>query len=339
MDASNIRWGILSTGSIAGQFASELAQSDRGTLVAVASRNMETARGFASLHGSPRAHSSYADLISDPEVEAVYIAPPHPMHCEWAVRAAEAGKHVLCEKPAGMSAKEVAEMTGAARKNEVFFMEAFMYRCHPQIATLRSLIRSGEIGTVRMIHATLSFYRGPYGTGDRLISKALGGGAILDVGCYVASMARMVAGEASGRRHAEPEDLKAISRFEPREQTDLISSAILSFPDGPIAMVQCGMGFWAENIVRIEGDLGRITLTSPWFAGPEASIRIHSQESGTERVIPTETPERGLYSFEIGEVARCIAEGKTESPEMDWADSMGNALTLDRWLTAIGMSY
>jgi predicted dehydrogenase len=290
MTTPKLRWGILSTGSIANQLAGSISKSTTSEIVAVASRTEEGSRAFSGRHGTRHAHADYGSLIGNPEVDIVYVAPPHPMHVEWAVRAAEAGKHVLCEKPAGMSAAEVEEMTAAAKKHGVFFMEAFMYRCHPQIQTLRSLIRTGEIGTVRMIHAALSFYRGPYATDDRLISKKLGGGAILDVGCYVASMARMVAGEASGGRHAEPTEVKSLSRLEPREQTDLISTAMLSFGDGPIAMLQCGMQFWSENIVRIEGDAGWITLTSPWFAeAGKSTIRIHDQQSGGERILNTAT--------------------------------------------------
>jgi len=115
---------------------------------------------------------------------------------------------------------------------------------------------------------------------------------------------------------------------------------MLSFGDGPIAMLQCGMQFWSENIVRIEGDAGRITLTSPWFAeAGKSTIRIHDQQSGGERILNTATPDRGLYDHEVEEVARCIAAGVKESPEMDWNDSLGNARTLDRWLEASGLQY
>lgn len=187
-----LRWGILSTGSIAKTYAHSLPQSRTGERVAVGSRSVSAADAFGQkLDVDPSSrHGSYAELIADPTVEAVYIATPHPFHCEWAIKAAEAGKHVLCEKPMAMNHAEAVAMFEAARANSVCMMEAFMYRSHPQIARLIEIIRSGRIGEVRNIQATFGFRAGA-DPKTRILSNALGGGGILDVGCYAVSFARL----------------------------------------------------------------------------------------------------------------------------------------------------
>jgi predicted dehydrogenase len=340
MTATKLRWGILSTGKIAHRFAEALSKSSSGQLVAVASRTLEDSAQFAEQHNVPHAHADYAALLENPEVDAVYIAPPHPMHREWAIRCAEAGKHILCEKPAGMNRAEVEEMIGAARKHGVFFMEAFMYRCHPQTETLRKLIRSDEIGPIRMIHATFSYYLGEYDRHHRLVARALGGGSILDIGCYGVSMARMVAGEVLGKRYAEPEEVRGFARLEPGEKTDLTAAAILRFPGGLIAMIQSGLQLHGTNEVRLEGELGTITLNRPWGVYPEeAEIRIHNHKGGETRTLRSGTPDHDLYGFEIDAVARAVAEGRQQTTEMDWEDSLGNAAVLDAWLAEAGVSY
>src|SRR5690606_25708656 len=149
-------------------------------------------------------HDSYDALLANPEVQAVYISTPHPMHAQWAVRAARAGKHILCEKPLTMNYWSAMAVVEAARQNEVFLMEAFMYRCHPQTQKLAELIARGAIGEVKVIQATFSFGAG-FDPNGRVYNNALGGGGLLDVGCYCTSMARMIAGAATGQQQsAEP---------------------------------------------------------------------------------------------------------------------------------------
>ena len=262
------------------------------------------------------------------------------MHREWALAAAKAQKQILCEKPAGMNQGELGEMLVAARKYDVFFMEAFMYRCHPQTRMLRELIRSGEIGPIRMIHATFSYGRDSYDTAERRISRALGGGSILDVGCYGVSMARLVAGETAGLRYAEPYSVKGLARLESTEQTDLTAAAILEFRSGLLAMIQSGIHLQGDNIVRLEGEKGFILLTCPWAVRHgESFLKVTEYSSGTTRIIETTRPDEDLYAHEIDEVGRAVAAGEKESPEMSWEDSLGNAAVLDRWLREAGVSY
>lgn len=340
MMTDKIRWGILSTGSIARRFGASLQKSSTGTLAAVASRTEEQAKAFAEEFGASRAHGDYASLLADPGIDAVYIATPHPMHGEWAVRCAEAGKAILCEKPAGMNHGELVRMLRAARTNGVFFMEAFMYRCHPQTRLLRETLRKDPVGPVRMIHATFSYPALRYNPKERRYARELGGGSILDVGCYGVSMSRLIAGEVSGKRFAEPLEVKGFARLEPRERTDLTASALLRFEDDLIAMVQSGIALKGENLVRIEGEKGTIIVGCPWaLRHGESFIQVTDHAAGEETSKITTRPDEDLYAYEIDEVGRVLAAGKKESPEMSWEDSLGNAAVLDAWLAEAGVLY
>ena len=197
MEERKLRWGIIGLGRIAAKFARDLPRSHSGKLLAVASRSQAKADEFGEEFGAVRRYGSYQDLLADEEVEAVYIATPHPFHAEWAIAAAEAGKHILCEKPLTVNHPQAMAVVEAARRNDVFLMEAFMYRCHPQTAKLVELIRRGVIGEVRAVQATFGFHAS-YDLDGRLLKRSLGGGGILDVGCYCVSMARLVAGVAQG---------------------------------------------------------------------------------------------------------------------------------------------
>ena len=194
---SRCGWGILGTGKIARIMACALRDSQAGWLVAVASRSAGRAAGFASQFGISRHYPDYASLIGDPDVDIVYVATHHPDHREWAVAAAEARKHVLCEKPLAVTADGAAEIIEAARRSGVFLMEAFAYRCHPQTSRLVETIRAGVIGKVRMVDASFGYDAGPE-PGNYLLVHALGGGSILDVGCYATSMAHLIAAAGSG---------------------------------------------------------------------------------------------------------------------------------------------
>src|SRR5687767_6145 len=185
MSEKRVRWGIMGTGSIAGSFAEGLAECETGELVAVGSRTDATAELFRQKYNVPRCHGSYEALIKDPEIDALYIATPHPAHAEWAIRAARAKKHLLVEKPIGINAAEAMAIVEAARESGVFLMEAFMYRTHPQAARLVELLRAGSIGEVRVIQAAFGFHwPKPWNATSRIISNELAGGGILDVGCY-----------------------------------------------------------------------------------------------------------------------------------------------------------
>ncbi len=331
-------WGIISTGRIAGVFAEGVAASNTGRLVAVASRTQEAAHEFGVKFGIERRYGGYDAILDDSEVEAVYVATPHPVHAEWAVKCAEAGKHILCEKPLAVDYAEAMAVVEAALRNDVFLMEAFMYRCHPQTEKLVELVRDGAIGDVRMIQATFSFRAGP-DPESRLMNNALGGGGILDVGCYCTSMSRLIAGVAVGKPFAEPIEVRAIGHVG-ETRVDEYTAAVLRFPNDIIAQVSTGVRLNQENVVRIYGTGGSILVPSPWMC---------SRQPGTSKIIverPGQDPEeiliatdKGLYTIEADTVAANIENRQAPSPAMTWDDTLGNMRTLDSWRHAIGLTY
>jgi predicted dehydrogenase len=330
----------LATGTIAHTFARGLAESQTGELLAVGSRTQESADRFGEEFNVPRRYGSYEALLADPDVQAVYISPPHPWHAEWALRAAQAGKHILCEKPLGMNEAEARRVVAAAREHDVFLMEAFMYRCHPQTARLVALLREGLIGEVRIIQATFSFAGGPDLAG-RHLNKALGGGGILDVGCYCASMARLVAGVATGGEIAEPLEVQGAAHLGAESGVDEYAVAAARFPGDILAQVATGVTVNQENVVRIFGTQGRIDLPSPWFGSrdPGASrllVTVYGEPEPREVLVQS---DRGLYTIEADLVAARVESRQAAFPAMTWEDTLGNMRMLDMWRKSIGLVY
>jgi predicted dehydrogenase len=334
-----LAWGIISTGTIARTFAQAVPTSRRGRLVAVASRTTESARQFAAEYKIPKHYGDYQSLLDDPAVEAVYIATPHPMHAEWAVKAAHAGKHILCEKPLTVNEAQARQVIDAARQNDVFLMEAFMYRCHPQTHKLIELIRGGIIGEVRVIQATFSFNAG-FDTTGRVYSNELGGGGILDVGCYCVSMSRLIAGVATGVDFAEPIDVTGCGHVGPTG-VDHYAVASLRFPGGIVASLATGVAVEQENVLRIHGSRGHIYMASPWAPcrhGGTAHIHVHPHGEAESHRIHVET-DQWLFAIEADTVAEHIPHRQAPSPAMTWDDTLGNMRTLDRWRAAVGVTY
>lgn len=320
-----LRWGIVGTGRIAREFAAGIAHSRHGELVAVASRNPVTE--VAPEFGRVCLHTGYAELLADKSVEAVYIATPHPMHAEWAIRAAEAGKHVLCEKPIGMNAAEADAIIDAARRHDVFLMEAFMYRAHPQTEALTELVRSGAIGTIRLIEASFGFAKA-FDPAGRQYDPGLGGGGILDVGCYPVSMVRLIAGAVAGKPFADPIAVLGAGHVG-ATGVDEWAAATLTFPDGLIAQVATGVALAQANVVRLFGTAGRIEVFSPWWCsgkqGGQSVISV-TRAGDAPREVVTKTTD-WLYAIEADTVARHLAA--RQSPAMSWDDTLGNMRALD----------
>ena len=331
--SKKLRWGILGTGAIARKFAKGIAASRTGELAAIGSRATETLDAF--LADFPvRGHATYEALLADDGVDAVYISVPHPMHAEWAIRAAQAGRHILCEKPLTMNAAEAEAVIAAARAADVFLMEAFMYRCHPQTARVLELMREGSIGPVRLVQAAFSF-RAAWNSAGRLLNPALGGGGILDVGCYCVSMARLIAGVAQGLPFADPDEVKGAGNIG-GTGVDEFAIASLKFPGGILAQVATGVRVTLENKVRIYGEEGFIEIPSPWVInGGEPGESMLLLHRGGESCEVRVQAERGIYAIEADAVAESIAA--RQSPAMTWADSLGNMRTLDRWRAEAGL--
>lgn len=336
-----VRWGILATGAIAEKFALGLREASLSRLVAVGSRTSAEAERFATAHGISPAHThgSCEELLADPEVEAVYIATPHPAHAEWAIKAARAGKHILCEKPAGMNHAEGLRMIEAARAAGVLFMEAFMYRCHPQTAKLVELVRAGTIGRVRMIRASFGFLA-EYEPGSRIWEKTLGGGAILDIGCYPLSLARLIAGAANDAPFADPLELNGTACLHPIAGVDELASASLLFPGGIIAQISTSLGVRMENNACIYGTHGRIEIPHPWIVTrweDALTIRILRRRADAPEIITTDAGN--LYALEADTFAAALRSGGHSVAAMSPEDTLGNLAALDRWRAVAGLRY
>ncbi|MBE3134638.1 MAG: aldo/keto reductase, partial [Acidobacteria bacterium] len=281
----------------------------------------------------------YEALLADAEVDAVYIATPHPMHAEWAVKAAEAGKHILCEKPIGINHAEAMAMVEAAARHDVFLMEAFMYRCHPQTARLVDLIRDGAVGEVRVVKATFSFHAG-FNPESRLFANALGGGGILDVGCYPVSAARLIAGAAAGLPFADPVEVKGCGHLG-ATGVDEWAVASLKFPGEIVAQVATGIAVNQANTIEVFGTEGHIVVPWPWIPsreGGRTTILVHKNGAEKPEEIAIET-SAWLYGLEADVVAANLAQRQAAPPAMSWDDTLGNMQTLDRWRESIGLVY
>jgi|SRR5579884_1372070 len=327
----SLQWGILGTGKIARTLAQAIQASETGTLVAVGSRTQEAAETFGTEFSIPKRYPTYQAMLDDPDMEAVYISLPNHLHAEWTVKCAEAGKHILCEKPFTVNYAEAVPVIEAVKRHDVFLMEAFMYRCHPQTAKLKQLVSDGAIGEVRLIQSNFCYNMGPRYENIRLSNPAAGGG-IMDVGCYTASMSRLIAG-------SEPEQVVGVAHIGPISRVDEQATASLRFPGGIVANLACATQVGADNTLRVWGSEGSILVPNPWFPG-ESGNKILLQKTGQEA--PTEIVVdggAGLYAIEVDTVARYLDDRRAPSPCMTWEDTLGNMAVLDKWRQAVGLVF
>ncbi|MDM9645418.1 aldo/keto reductase [Rhizobium sp. S163] len=335
-----IRWGIIGPGTIARTFADGIAHSRTGKLVAIATRNPEKP-GLAENFPGARIVKGYDALLSDSEIDAVYIAVPHTGHAEWAIKAIRAGKHVLVEKPIALTAYDADAIYHEAKKAGVFAGEAFMYRVHPQTAKIVELVKSGAIGALRIIRTSFGFNMGTFRPEHRLFANETAGGGILDVGGYPVSMARLIAGAAEGKPFLEPEKVAGVGHLG-QSGVDEWASAVLQFPGGVIAEVSCSIMANQDNTLRIIGSEGRIEVKDFWFAsGHKGGVGKIELFKGNEQQTIEVNEDRWLYSFEVDAAGDAIRAGQQEftSPGMGWADSVGNLRVLDQWRASIGLEY
>ncbi len=300
-----VSWGILSTARIGAALVGGSRATDLAEVVAVASRSAASAQAFAQLHGIPRAHGSYEALLADPEVQAVYIPLPNGMHVDWAVRALEAGKHVLCEKPLDRRVERVEHAFDVAERAGLVLSEAFMWRHSPQTRRLRALLDDGAIGEVRLVRASFSFLLAA--DGDVRLDPALDGGALMDVGCYCVSGARMVAGEPV-----------SVSAQAVTSGVDLRLAALLRFPGDVLATIDCGLDVAGRHELEVAGTAGRLVLADPWH-GREPRIVV---ERGGEREV-VEMQAADSYALELEDVSEAIRDGR--EPLLGRADAVGQA--------------
>ena len=268
-----VKWGVLSTADIGlKKVLPAMRQGEHCTLHGIASRNLDKARAAAEQLGIPKTYGSYEELLADPEIEAVYIPLPNHLHVPWSIKALEAGKHVLCEKPIGLSSAEARQLLEASRQHpDLKVMEAFMYRHHPQWGLARSLVAEGGIGELRTIQSFFSYYNVDP---DNIRNQAdAGGGGLMDIGCYCISQSRLIF-------DAEPERVLGIVEYDPVFKTDRLASGILDFGRGT-ATFTCSTQLADYQRVNIVGTEGWLEIEIPFPAPPDRPCKIWHQR-GTE---------------------------------------------------------
>lgn len=339
-DLQPIRWGIIGPGTIAKTFAEGVAHSTTGRLVAIATRNPDRP-GLSDGFPGARIVNGYDALLSDAEIDAVYIATPHTGHAEWAIKAIRAGKHVLVEKPIALSAYDADAIFHEAKKAGVFAGEAYMYRLHPQTAKIVELVKSGAIGEVRIIRSSFGFSMGSFRADHRLFANESAGGGILDVGGYPVSMARLIAGAVSGQPFLEPTKVSGVAHLG-QSGVDEWASAVLKFPNEIIAEVSCSIMANQDNVLRIIGSEGRIEVQDFWFAsGHKGGVGKIDVIKGKDRQTIEVAEDRYLYSFEVDAAGEAIRNQSQEFayPGMSWADTLGNLRVMDQWRASVGLEY
>jgi D-xylose 1-dehydrogenase (NADP+, D-xylono-1,5-lactone-forming) len=307
-----VRWGILSTANISLKVLAGARKTDAVEVVAVGSRDRAKAEAYAAKNGIPRAHGSYEELLADPEVEAVYIATPNSLHHPNTMQALRAGKHVLAEKPYTRHPTEVTEAFDAADAAGLVLSEGFMWRRHPQVEILRSLLP--ELGTIHTIRSSFSWAMDDVSDArkDVRLDPAVDGSSLLDVGTYCVSGSRFVAGE-------EPDRVFGFSEVGPTG-VDVRFTGLMHFPSGTLAEFSCGFRSEHRGLEPI-GTKGALVLTDPWQSDPATMIR-----DSVETALPIADP----YQLELEDVSRAIRTG--EPPLIGRADAMGQARALDALL-------
>lgn len=311
--SDRLHWGILSTARIGiRRLLPAFARSEAGTVIAIASRNEARAHEIATQFGIPRAHGSYEALLADPEVEAIYNPLPNSLHSPWTLRAAAAGKHVLCEKPLALDAQEAQEMVEASTGAGVLLQEAFMYRFHPQIDELRRLIKDGLIGKLWVVRSAFTFTVAE--ASDIRLNASLGGGGLMDVGCYCVNLSRLLLGE--------PQSVFASAVYE--REVDVRLAGAMQFPDGAAALFDCGVRAPHRQVCEVIGTDGTITLPRPFQPEEEPALVTVRRGTQEERI---EIPRTNQYTRMIDHFGACVRQGLT--PRFSAEDAVANMRVLD----------
>ena len=315
MADSPVRWGILGTGGIAGSFAADLRLTGSGVAVAVGSRSQAAAGRFAGEHGIARPHASYESLVADPDVDVVYVATPHPMHRDIAVRALRAGKHVLVEKPFTMNAAEAREIAAVARERGLFAMEAMWTRFLPHMAVVRDWLARGVLGDVVTVTADHGQWFAE-DAGFRLFAPELGGGALLDLGVYPVSFASMVLGTPS----------RIVSMSDPAfTGVDGQTSMLFGYDSGAQAVLTCTLRAKSPTRAAIVGTDARVEVEGDFYAPTTVTL---IPRKGDQVRVEAEHEGRGLR-HQADEVARRLAARETESPLMPLDETISIMETMD----------
>ena len=320
---TTVRWGVLSTAGIGMEKVTPAIQrADNCEVLAIASREIDRATAAAGQLEIPRAYGSYEELLADDDIEAVYIPLPNDLHAEWAMKAASAGKHILCEKPLAMNAAQAEEMASFCKNAGVKLAEAFMYRHHPTWVEAVRLVRSGIIGDLQGVQSWFSYYNDdPSNIRNKL---ANGGGALMDIGCYNINASRMLF-------DAEPERIEASVRRDPDMGIDIVTSAVLEFPGGGQATFTCSTRAEDYQRVHIVGTAGRIDIEIPFNIPPDRDTTIFVVSGGEPPVAPaTEAlafPPDNQYTIQAHLFAQAVLDDTPVAVPI--SDAISNMKVID----------
>jgi len=322
-----VRWGVLSTAKIGRtKVIPAIQRAAHCEVVAIASRDRAIGTRVAAELGIPAVHGSYEELLADPRVDAVYVPLPNHLHATWAIAAADAGKHVLCEKPLALSSADAERIVEAADRAGVQLMEAFMYRLHPSWVAVRELVAAGRIGRLAAVQSWFSYYNDDP-SNIRNMSEA-GGGALYDIGCYCINLSRMLFGGEPGRVSG------GLVR-DPTSGTDVVTSGILEFEDG-IATFSCSTRAEDDQRVDVYGSAGRISVEIPFNIPPDRPTRIFLTAGGDPPVAPlTETvtfDPADPYTVEAEAFAVSVLEGRPVP--VPATDAVANLRVIEQLLAA-----
>lgn len=321
---NKIRWGIVGPGHIAHSFAKDLQLVSSGELTAVASRSLDRANEFADEYGAEHRFGSYQELFASDAVDVLYIATPHTSHCKLTIEALDHGKHVLCEKPMGIDADEVKMMIAAAKKNQVFLMEALWSRFNPSIVKVKELIDEGAIGEVAYLNANFGFYGLDRDEDGRLLNPDLGGGSLLDIGIYPIFLAYLILGK--------PDNIEAASLFY-KTGVEVQTSMIFEYPDAQ-AVLCSGLRSKINMRAEISGSEGSAFLHTRWHEAQGYMI----EKGGEEKVFDVPTTGKG-YTHEIEEVHECLRNGRLQSEKWSLQNSLDLANLLDEVRSITGITF
>ncbi len=322
MSARKLKWGILGCANIAKRaVVPGLQESELNEAAAIASRDVEKAKRTAEELNIPVAYSSYEELLEDDSIDVIYIPLPNHLHREWTIRAAEAGKHILCEKPLALTEKEAAEMVEACAKSGVLLAEAFMYRYHPRYEKIRDIIAAGEIGDIRAIRSAFTFNSAANSANVRF-RKEWGGGSIYDVGCYPITAARLLLGK-------EPEAVTVQALFsEEHGGVDMMASGLLEFEGAVSLSFDCGMWAAFRNPLEVVGTDGIIEVPSAYVTGTPGSANFFVTAKGERREV--DVPHVNQYALQADHLARAITSGSPLAFGPD--DAIANMRIIDACL-------
>lgn len=321
-----INWGIIGAGKIARKFATDIKVVPNATLHAVASRSLEKAQAFRTEFGASHAFGSYEALLNCPDLDAVYVATPHVFHHEQTLMCLHAGVPVLCEKPFAMNQRQVEEMIAVAQSKKVFLMEAMWTRLLPTMQKVQEIITSGKIGTVFSVQADFGF-KAPYDIQKRLYNKALGGGALLDIGIYPVFLALFVLGY--------PKQIKASAHIGATGVDEEIGM-LFTYEQDKMANLHSTIRTYTPIEAFIYGEKGTIKLHTRWFTATSMSLKLHDQEH--EELIEFDYKSGG-FEYEIEEASNCILAGKIQSSILSHDFSLQLIRLLDAIRQEIGLVY